>query len=184
MSLAYIDNHWQARMTSASIDALKGRALNWAVARCIAKVHHDEALNGSVKEGWWISGLRPDPDAWIPLEEFDPSSDAALVESIIRQHNMGLMPPRLVIAPNGSVIRRKEDGWFATTYTEYDDGQSMPGTSRNGPTPFIAAMRCCVSSHYGEGKINVPEALLAEMDSMAAPMSPPEPDDDSNTPQG
>lgn len=93
------------------------------------------------------------------LSEFCPSEDPEQGLKIVEENSIGLTPPRLRVAPNGQIIGTKEDGWFATSYTEYEDGSTMPSVSRFGPTALVAAMRCFVATKFAEG-IEIPEELL------------------------
>jgi hypothetical protein len=114
-------------------------ALDWAVAKCKEyRVFKDAVLAGSIKRGWWFSGLSIDPNMWAPLANFSPSTNWAQGGPIIER---GL----LVLYPDPS------DGWRARSY--------MDLTYYKGSTPLIAAMRAYVASQLGD-EVDVPEELL------------------------
>lgn len=127
---------------------LEGVALNWVVAQCVG-----EAIENLGGDLWRKSYMADEHPKWFPSNNWQQAGP------IIEAAEIGLMPPRLRIAPNGQKLGTKEDGWFATLYSECDDGQSLPSISSFGSTPLIAALRCYVTRKLGE-VVDVPKELL------------------------
>ena len=130
---------------------LTGAALDWAVAKCLAEVHEDDLLNGTVMHGWWISGLFVNRNEWIRLEEFNPSTNWAQGGPIIERELIGTNPIFKAAgydSPTGkwywqASMPSKDGGWEESFY---------------GPTLLIAAMRCRVASKLGD-EVEVPDEL-------------------------
>lgn len=116
------------------------RQLDWMVAKCLASVHKDAALNGTVMHGWWISGLFVDPNYWISLDEFSPTTSWSQGKPILEREQIS--------------IKEQQPEWVA--YIAICDG--LTDRVLHGPTPLIAAMRCFVASRLGE-IVEVPDAL-------------------------
>lgn len=130
---------------------LTGAALDWAVAKCLANVHEDAMLNGTIMHGWWISGLFTDPNYWIRNDEFNPSTNWTQGGPIIESERITL-----------DYYCNQGESRAALGYASYDnEGEYIEGSDheQTGPTPLIAAMRCYVSSKLGD-EIEVPDALL------------------------
>ena len=108
--------------------------LDWLVAKCMAQVHKDQILYGTTMYGWWISGLFTDPNQWISLNEFKPSTDWA----------------------QGGPIKEKHQ--ISTTYCGGGVEAIFNGHYGQGPTELIATMRCYVTSKLGD-TAEVPEEL-------------------------
>lgn len=123
---------------------LTGAALDWAVAKCLANVHEDAMLNGTIMHGWWISGLFTDPSYWIRNDEFNPSTNWTQGGPIIERERI-------------QVVFRVTDGngggyWEAANLFTDTYGYS-------GATPLLAAMRCYVASKLGT-EVEIPGELL------------------------
>lgn len=124
---------------NVSVYELIHRRLDAAVA--IAQgfhLHKNSVLNGEVKRGWWISKPEVDPNHWIQLSRFSPSSDWKLCGPILEWEQIEIRPGN-------------HGPWYASIQDAY--------MFMKGPTALIAAMRCFVFSKLGE-EIEIPEDLL------------------------
>ena len=120
-----------------------GSHLDLLVAKCIANVHFNETLNGTVMVGWWISGLFEDKNYWVRDDEFCPSTSWSQGGPIIEREGMDLHSPR----PHWQHWKAYTPRWtpgIEETHTHY------------GPTPLIAAMRCFVASKI-VSEVEVPD---------------------------
>ena len=116
---------------------LTGTALDWAVATCEnLTLYYNGILWSVTKDGWWLSGLRIDPNNWVPLAAFTPSTNWS---------------------QGGPIIERA-----ITKIEDYGDCWGAEGPDAPemfGPTPLIAAMRCFVASRLGD-EVEIPEELV------------------------
>ena len=124
--------------TSELID----QALDCAVAKSIGIMHRDQYLGGHMMVGWWISGLHNDPNFWIRLDAFRPSTDWSQGGPIIERERIGVKAVH-----HGYAVSH----WAATQ--EFVDGQC------NGPTPLVAAMRCFCYSKFGD-TVDIPPEFV------------------------
>lgn len=135
-----------------------GLVLDYLVARVLGVKCH------VVPQGQFQGGQLVVDDEWDWHDdcaiELHYSTDWAQGGPIIDREQIGTRPPRNSFTPNGSLVSSVADGWFATTYTEFE-GEAMPSISRFGPTPLIAAMRCYVASVLGD-EAEVPDDLFEE----------------------
>lgn len=115
--------------------------LDWMVAKCLASVHKDAVLNGTVMHGWWISGLFVDPNYWISLDEFKPTT------------NWSQGGPVFSKARIGAMFHPEWDSDWGAWPSEGDDHQEVMGE-----TELIAKARCFVASRLG-AEMDVPEDL-------------------------
>lgn len=130
--------------------------LDWLVAKCVGQVHKDQPLNGTTMYGWWISGLFVDPNYWIRIDDFKPSTNAA--------HSWPIIDRELT-----KVFRNVGGTWSAMILKEVpipteDRGTSLALARRAqwngaGITSLIAAMRCYVASKLGD-TVEVPDELV------------------------
>lgn len=133
---------------------LTGPQLDWMVAKCIAQVHDNALLNGSIMHGWWISGLFTDPNYWIRTDEFSPSTDWAQGGPLIDANDIALSPLpdglwRAYI-PEGTVLVSRAKSCLEVFKWKF---------KQEGYHPLIAAMRCFVYSKMGE-TVDIPEEFL------------------------
>jgi hypothetical protein len=136
---------------------LTGAALDWAVAQCEGATSgsHDTVVTYWVK----LNGKdRALSGGWADSQNYQPSTDWAHGGPIIERTGISVRPPRDVMGANGCVIMTKAAGWFATTYTTYPDGDTLPGVSANGATALQAAMRCYVAAQLGD-TVTIPAEL-------------------------
>lgn len=122
---------------------LSGKVLDWAVAKAQFSVHRDEMLGGVIKHGWYVGTFRGQPNNWIPLELYNPSSDHYEGGIIIDREKIAVTPLTVIY------------GWRAHMV---GDG-SVDAVVCCGPTRLIAAMRCYAISQLGS-EIDVPADLL------------------------
>ena len=122
---------------------LNDRALNFAVAKCLANVHEDAVLNGTIMHGWWISGLFTDPNCWIRNDEFNPSTNWEQGGPILE--------------------RRKLDSFWNQTSERWSvagwDERAKREVTEWGDTLLEASMRCYVASTMGD-EVEIPYELL------------------------
>jgi len=145
-------------MARIKTDALKGAALDWAVAKC--EGHSLPPFPGRGQ-------TRGPKECWINVspsshETFSPSTDWAQGGPIIGCECIGLL------FDSGSACRKP--CWFATPDDQstscgyegevFDSPLFMVGECAGmyGPTPLIAAMRCYVASKLGD-ELDVPAEL-------------------------
>ena len=128
---------------------LIGPALDWAVATCLAQVHDGAMLNGTVMHGLWISGLFTDPNYWIRVDEFSPSTRWSQGGPIIEREGIDVFTEK-----------KTPESWVASI-ARYQNGGRLVGwrIHQYGPTPLIAAMRAYVVSKLGD-EAEIPEELL------------------------
>jgi hypothetical protein len=129
---------------------LIGNPLNWAVAKCEGlRAYKDAMLDERVKEGWWISDLSEDPNNWIPISEYSPSTKWSQGGPIIEREKIDLLTEK-----------RMPDSWLASV-ARYQNGKRLIGwrLHQYGPTPLVAAMRCYVALKLGD-EVEVPDGLI------------------------
>lgn len=119
---------------------LSGKALDFAVAKCIANVHEDAMLNGTTMSGWWVSNLFIDPNHWVRSDEFNPSTNWAQGGPIIERNDICL------------------SSWYSKWEACASHGRCASRRT-SGPTPLIAAMRVIVASKLGD-EVEIPGELL------------------------
>lgn len=124
---------------------LTGPALDWAVAKAIGyALYKDAMLDGCTKEGWWLSGINPDPNAWVHISAFYPSANWSQGGPIIDKYNISIGHHPYCVCP---VFVPDKYGGHYKTY------------GAAGLTNLIAAMRCFVASKLGD-EVDVPEELI------------------------
>ena len=111
---------------------LTGAALDWAVAKCEGWDSYDIHSNGAFE----LERTSTGECLWLRC--FQPSTDWAQGGPIIERERLEIHN-----ATDGS------KDWVA--HAEFQ-------VYAFGPTPLIAAMRCCVASKLG-GNIEIPEGL-------------------------
>lgn len=116
-------------MPTANVSELSGVALDWAVAKIELREHtlNDQQIV-----------------IWCDTVNWHPSSDWSQGGPIIERECIGIDT-----APS---LRSGGGPWIA--WKDGEDGEDMIGA--DGPTPFVAAMRCFVASHLGD-TVEVPE---------------------------
>lgn len=133
---------------------LIGPALDWAVAKCIARVHDNSMLNGTTMHGWWISGLFADPNYWIRTDEYQPSTHWAQGGPIIERERINVLAP--IVRRIGAERPIFTVDYYRAMICRDENELAIHG---RGPTPLVAAMRCYVANKLGE-EVDVPEELL------------------------
>lgn len=143
-------------MAKVLISDLEDTALNWAIAKSLGyKLYKDEILR-YVMQGWWISGISKDPNAWVPLDDFSPSTNWARAGQIIEKERISVE------------ALREGDGWCACIgctphdFLLWDQKYQADAAYGEGPTPLVAAMRCFVASRNTENFIEIPDCLVEE----------------------
>jgi hypothetical protein len=132
---------------------LTGAALDWAVAKC-------EGYGATIKPSGVVY-VHPD-GTWHHNGNWRPSTNWAQGGPIIECEGIG------ILFDSGSACRKPS--WFATpddqsTRCSYEGEQFDPcfmvdeHAGIRGPTPLIAAMRCCVASKLGD-EMEIPKELL------------------------
>lgn len=124
---------------------LIGPALDWAVAKALGhQLARDALLDGSTMRGWWISGLAADPNKWMHLSNYPPSTNWSQGGPIVEKESISIV--------------RQGDGpeWVASVYDYEADDWHL---HTEGPTPLIAAMRCYVASKLGD-EVDIPAELV------------------------
>lgn len=112
---------------------LIGSALDWAVAKIVQEWSDEDRWYNTI--GYIDSG---DPDD----EPYQPSQNWSQGGKIIEETNISI---------NYDASGRWSDGWRAF---------SVSTPCELGPTPLVAAMRCLVSSVFGD-EVDIPESLEA-----------------------
>lgn len=125
------------------VQEAQGSMLDLLVAKCIANVHFDETLNGTVMVGWWISGLFEDKNYWVRDDEFCPSTSWSQGGPIIEREGLSAR-----FDPKDA-----RGAWYAVLGKHRFLSPDFEGS---GPTPLIAAMRCFVTSKLGD-EVEVPD---------------------------
>lgn len=147
-----------------AVSELEGASLDWAVAKCIAEVHEDDALNGVTMCGHWISGLFAYPNHWVRNDEFKPSTSWSTAGPIIEQNCITVVCAEGDYSPE---LRGHEVYWVAEIGKQCPDGPQgddwglyyrIDGYSVTGSTPLVAAMRCLVQYKLGN-EIEIPKDL-------------------------
>lgn len=117
--------------------------LAWAVAKIEnLTIHHNALLCGVRQNGFWISGLRDDPNKWVSLSDY---SNGTLASTIIARDKISII----------------FDGASGIIDTELTDviAISTAGDWAYGSTMEIAAMRCHVLSRIGK-EVDIPRELI------------------------
>jgi hypothetical protein len=127
---------------------LSRAALHWAVAKAACTLHKDALLGEATKSGWWITGCYThDPNEWLPLHLFTPSTNWLQGGPIILREKLD---PRWL---------PKQQLWCVYAIQHATDG--FVRGAGFGPTFLIAAMRCYVASKLGD-EVEVPDELCRE----------------------
>lgn len=120
--------------------------LDWLVAKLEGlSLHKDAGLAGVFKRGWWVSGLFVDPNKWVKLGKYNPTSNWAQGGPIIEREHLSI---EAYSAPN-------DEGIACFWYASED---KFDAETWDAPTPLIAAMRCYVASKLGD-EVEIPEEL-------------------------
>jgi hypothetical protein len=131
---------------------LEGSALDWTVATALGyTLHKDAMLDGQVKMGWWVSGIVVDPNIWVPLNLFDPSTCWGHGGSIIDEHNIDVLREGEEFLSRLGSMRKHPQREIMSWFTSW------------GPTKLVAAMRCFVASRLGP-EVEIPDELAALME--------------------
>lgn len=126
------------------VQDLRGRALDWAVAKCWAVLHKDATLDGRAMPGWWVCCLPgADPNHWVRMEDFTPSRELAWAWPIIDHEGITVGPSET--APFAAYVGPASAGASAAAGDRY-----------SGPTALVAAMRCFVARRLGN-EVDVPD---------------------------
>ena len=134
---------------------LIGPTLDWAVAKALGHqiardalldeaAMHGSTMRGFTIRGWWISGLAADPNKWMHLSKFSPSTNWSQGGPIIEREGVSIVQEGDAAEWVGSVYNYETEDWHLYT---------------SGPTPLIAAMRCYVASKMGD-EVDVPAELI------------------------
>ena len=132
---------------------LIGPALDWAVAKVLGHqlardalldetIMHGSTMRSFTVRGWWISGLAADPNKWMHLSNFSPSTNWSQGGPIIEQEKIDVISD-----PNGTAC------WLGRNYIK------KKIVALYGPTPLIAAMRCYIASKLGD-EVDIPAELI------------------------